>query len=350
MSISAAVALLSEWSSFGAPWPLRAAVAGIVSATLVLLFGGRAIQWLRRFGGETIRRDSPLLHALHQSKAGTPTMGGLIFLVASACALFFAADWEDVQVQTGGILIAGMAAVGFADDYLKRRLTRRGLSSAAKLLGQVAVTAGALAWQAAFADSTSALVGWQLAWAGFVVIASSNAVNLADGLDGLAAGTWTLAAVAMIGAVALAGSGANEMLVFTAALVGAVAGFLKFNRHPAQVFMGDTGALALGGVLGWLAVSAHVEWIWLVVAGVFVIEAISVLLQVGWFRATGRRVLRCAPLHHHFQFLGWPERRIVFRFWVVAGCCALIGLLLANTMPRSNDFEIAKTKVATELR
>jgi phospho-N-acetylmuramoyl-pentapeptide-transferase len=187
---------------------------------------------------------------------------------------------------------------------------------------------------------------WFIPLAILVIVGSSNAVNLTDGLDGLAGGCLVFAIGAMA-IMAYAGGHAglaeylgvariphaNEMVVVAGAMLGGVLGFLWFNCHPAQVFMGDTGSLPLGGLLGLLAVVARQELLLLIVGGVFVVEALSVIIQVGWFRRTGKRVFRCAPLHHHFEFLGWPETRIVVRFWIAGALCALFGMVAMRFMP-----------------
>jgi phospho-N-acetylmuramoyl-pentapeptide-transferase len=239
------------------------------------------------------------------------------------------------------------------DDLAKLRTNSNGLPARTKLAGQVLVaTAVALLLYRHHAGIADGLIlnipllgihvqigPWFVPLAVLAIVGTSNAVNLTDGLDGLAAGCLLFAAAAMGIAVYAAGhagwaeylhvpriAGAGEMTVVAAAMIGGLLGFLWFNCHPAQVFMGDTGSLALGGLLGFLAVAARQELLLLLVGGVFVAEAVSVILQVGYFKWRRRRIFRCAPLHHHFQFQGWPESKIVVRFWIAAMLCAVLGL------------------------
>jgi phospho-N-acetylmuramoyl-pentapeptide-transferase len=297
-------------------------------------------------------------------------------LAGIAVALVLVADLGSRYVQAAFVIAGGFGAVGLADDVLKLRRSR-GLAPRTKLCGQLVVASIAAAMiyaeQAAMpaqsplrldlAGVSLRLGLWFVPLSVVVIVGASNAVNLADGLDGLAGGCLLCAAGAMGVADYLAGhadlaaslglphvAGAGEMAVLAAAMIGAVLGFLWFNCHPAQVFMGDTGSLPLGALLGLLAVVARQEMLLVVVGGVFVAEAASVIVQVGCFKWRRRRVFRCAPLHHHFQFLGWPESRIVTRFWIASALCALLGLGLLKagaTQPREHP---AATAAKPDLR
>ena len=257
----------------------------------------------------------------------------------------------------GFVIAGGFGALGLVDDLLKIRGGTRGLRPRAKLCGQLVIASIAAAMiycqQAAIpnqsplrldlAGASLRLGVWFIPLAIVVIVGASNAVNLADGLDGLAGGCLLFALAAMGVADYLAGcaglaaslglphvAGAEEMAILAAAVIGTLLGFLWFNCHPAQVFMGDTGSLPLGALLGLLAVVARQEALLAVVGGVFVAEAASVILQVGYYKWRKRRIFRCAPLHHHFQFLGWPENRIVTRFWIASALCAFLGLGLVS--------------------
>jgi len=334
---------------------LRAALAALVSFAVALALGPRLIAWLGRRFREPIKSDSPGVRELHRQKQATPTMGGLFLVAGLVLAVLALGDLTNGYLWAAILLAVGLAAVGAVDDLTKLYGRSNGISARAKLLGQFLVAGVAAAavycQHAALPDGlvlripllgTSLWLGyWFIPLATVVMVASSNAVNLADGLDGLAGGCLIFATAAMalvaygsghaewaayLGLARIPGSG--EMTVLAAAMIGALLGFLWFNCHPAQVFMGDTGSLPLGGLLGLLAVVARQELLLVVVAGVFVVEAASVIVQVGWYRWRRRRVLLCAPLHHHFQFLGWPETRIVTRFWIASALCAVLGLAI----------------------
>jgi phospho-N-acetylmuramoyl-pentapeptide-transferase len=267
--------------------------------------------------------------------------------------------WGDVLnvfVVLGLAVTAGLGLLGATDDLTKLRGERRGLSERQKLVGQVALgVVVALGLYAACRDTPYGTklavpmyagylsIGWLLVpWATLVITASSNGVNLADGLDGLASGCLIFAGAA-VGVVDYVGGhsrladylsvpyvpGCGELTVMVGAALGAILGFLWFNCHPAQVFMGDTGSLALGGLLGYGALVPRQELLLVIAGGIFVVEAASVLAQRCYFRATGRRILLCAPLHHHYQFLGWSETKIVVRFWIIA---ALLSILAVATL------------------
>lgn len=331
---------------------LRASLAALLSFALALALGPRLIAWLAARFRETIRRDSPALFALHKDKRATPTMGGLFIVAGLAGATAVFGDLANPLVQTALLVTLGLAAVGAADDVSKWR-GRGGLRARAKLAGQLAVglaaaaalyrylggLEGGLDLHVPLLGTAGTLGFWFVPLAALVIVGASNAVNLADGLDGLAGGCllFSLGAMTVVayacGHAEIAAyldlpkiAGAGELTVVAAGVIGAAMGFLWFNCHPAQVFMGDTGSLPLGGVLGFLAVATRQELLLAIVGGVFVAEAASVILQVGYYKWRKRRLFRCAPLHHHFQLAGWPEGRIVVRFWIASALCAILGL------------------------
>ena len=291
----------------------------------------------------------------HQAKAGTPTMGGVLIVFAVGTTTLLWADLSNPYVWTVLMVTLGYAGIGFADDWIKvRRQRNLGLTTRQKLLLQMLVglaggfAARAAAMPAAHAGSLAApflkdiLLPLGVLYVPFVMVVllgASNAVNLTDGLDGLAVGAIAVAAGTYTLFVYVAGhariaeylrivpvSGSGEVVIFTGAIVGAAIGFLWFNCHPAQVFMGDVGSLALGGGIGIVAVVAKQELLLVLVGGLFVLEAASVLIQVVSYKVRGKRVFRMAPLHHHFELLGWTETQVVVRFWIIAVVFALAGL------------------------
>lgn len=321
----------------------RGLLAGGLAAAIVLLVGRRAIGWLRLVCQEPIKTASPALATLHAHKAFTPSMGGLLILCGWLVSVLLFADLGSRSVHAALMLAAGLAAIGVADDLVKAHSRHRGLGMKAKLSAQAVVALAA----ALLIDGpdhpaclpgvgTIVLGGWFLPFATLVIVGSSNAVNLADGLDGLASGCATataaaLACAALAARTALAdvsAAGEGETVVVALALAGATLAFLWFNRRPARVFMGDSGALPVGGLLGLVAINSGETFLLPIVGAVFVMEAASVILQVGWFRCTGRRLLRCAPLHHHFELMGWSESRIVRAFWAGSLVSSLLGVVL----------------------
>lgn len=349
------------------PWgkiTFRAALAAGISFFAALALGSQMIGWLNRRFREPIVSASPELRELHQHKQATPTMGGLFLVVGLLGATLLMGDWGNHYLPIVLVTLMGLAAVGAADDLIKLSGRGDGLRPRAKLIGQtiVALVAALLLYgvqrdQPGGLDLVVPLVGriGELGWlfvplAILVVVGSSNAVNLTDGLDGLAGGCL-LSATCALALIAYASghsqwaaylnvphlAGAGELVVVAGGLIGGILGFLWFNCHPAQVFMGNTGSLALGGVLGLMAVIVRQELLLITIGGVFVIETMSVVVQVAFHRWTGRRVFRCAPLHHHFQLLGWPEGKIVVRFWIASVLCAVLGLaaLKATSADRS---------------
>jgi phospho-N-acetylmuramoyl-pentapeptide-transferase len=331
----------------------RTAMAVVTALLLSLLLGPRFIALLRRLSvGQAIRDEAP---ERHRGKAGTPTMGGVLILFAWLVPTLLWADLGNPYVWIAVAVALAFGGIGFADDALKvRRAHNRGLSVRLKLGLQVAAAVGAgsvlLALPASWGfEDTVALpffkaaifhLGlWYLPFVALVLVGASNAVNLTDGLDGLAIGSTLIAAATYAIFTYVAGNsvvagylqvpyvrGAGEVAIFCGALVGASLGFLWFNCHPAQVIMGDVGSLALGGAIGMVAVHSKQEIVLVLVGGVFVLEALSVILQVGSFKLRGKRVLRMAPIHHHFELEGWPEPKIIVRFWILAILFALLSL------------------------
>jgi phospho-N-acetylmuramoyl-pentapeptide-transferase len=329
---------------------LGAATTGLL---LVFFFGPMIISALRlkQGKGQPIRADGPASHLL--TKTGTPTMGGLMILFGLFASSLLWASLESPYVWIVLFVTAGFAAIGFYDDYLKvTRQSHLGFSGRARLAAEFAI-----AFVACFAMMRTGAVGatslalpfvngyvvdlgwWFLLFGPFVIVAFGNAVNLTDGLDGLAIVPVMIAA-ATLGLIAyFAGNVlysryllinhipyAGDLIVICGALVGAGVGFLWFNAPPAQIFMGDTGSLALGGLLGATAVAIKHEFVLAIVGGLFVMEALSVVVQVASFKLTGKRVFRMAPIHHHFEQLGWSEPQIVMRFWIIAFVLAMLGL------------------------
>ena len=329
---------------------------GAVMTALLICFvvGPSFIRWLklRQGKGQPIRTDGPQRHVVE--KQGTPTMGGLLILIASVLATLLWADLSNMYVWAVLIVTLSFGLLGLIDDYLK--VTKRsadGVSGRIKLLFQFGVAAIAvmflmrlqpppLTGAVAVPFFKGVLVQLGLAFVLFgatVVVGSSNAVNLTDGLDGLAivpvmiaAGTFLLIAY-LVGNIRFADylqinyvPGTGELSILMGAVIGAGLGFLWFNAPPAMVFMGDTGSLALGGVLGATAVAVKHEIVLIIVGGLFVMEAVSVMVQVVSFKTTGKRVFRMAPIHHHFEQLGWREPTIVIRFWIISVILALVGL------------------------
>ena len=335
----------------------RTVAAAVTAFFLALAFGPRAISWLRGRFREDVKSASGTLDGLHAAKTGTPTMGGLFTVAAVLLGGAIWADPANPLVRAAGLVAASFALLGAADDWVKLRTARRGLTAGEKFAAQfgLAGVAAALlqtALHAAGAATDLALPvgGFSLPlgaafvpWAAAVTVAGSNAVNLTDGLDGLAAGCAVVAAAALTGLCYLAGHslwaahfavphvrGGGELAVVLAALTGANLGFLWFNVYPAQVFMGDTGALSAGALLAFCAVAVRQEVVLLLVGGVFAAEVGSVVLQVGCYKLTGRKPILCSPLHNHFVFRGDPETRIVVRFWIGSAVCAAAAVASLN--------------------
>jgi len=332
----------------------RTGGAILTALAICLLFGGPMIAWLKSVqgAGQPIREDGPESHIV--TKAGTPTMGGVLILVAVTATTLLWSDLGNGFVWVVLLVTLSFGALGFVDDYLKvARRSSNGLSSRVRILIEIVIAAAAAFVIATLSGSETGTslalpffkdvlldLGWFfIVFAVFVIIGASNAVNLTDGLDGLAIGpiiicAMTFGIVAYLSGHAVysdylqlpAVSGAGELAVFCGALVGAGLGFLWFNAPPAMVFMGDTGSLAAGAALGAISVVTKHELVLAIVGGLFVLETVSVIVQVASFKLTGRRVFRMAPIHHHFEKKGWAEPTIVIRFWIIAIVLALIGL------------------------
>ncbi len=308
----------------------------LLAFAVSLFLGPVVIPYLRRLKfGQRVRAVGPRRHL---AKTGTPTMGGVMFILAFTVAtLLYAKKTPILWLALG--LTWGYGLLGLVDDYLKVALNRPlGLKARVKLFGQLllavllglaALELGLGSWVVVpFSSVVIDLGWWYLPFVVLVVLGTANAVNLTDGLDGLAGGA-SMVAFAVYFLLSLA-AGRPELALFCLAVVGGTAGFLRFNLHPAQVFMGDTGSMALGGALAAVAVLTKTELLLVLVGGLFVIEALSVILQVLYFRLTGRRLWRMSPIHHHFELVGWTERQVVYRFWTAALVFGLLGLLGAT--------------------
>ena len=331
----------------------RAGGAFFTALVFGFLFGRPLIDWLRlkQGKGQPIRSDGPQTHF---AKAGTPTMGGLLIISALLTSTLLWARWDNPFVWMVLFVTLSFALLGFADDYAKvTKQTTAGVSGRIRLATGFLVAAIAGVWAAAFhptelsnqlalpffKDALLYLSYFFVPFAMIVIVGAANAVNLTDGLDGLAIMPVMIAA-ATFGAIAYAVGrtdftdylgvhfvpGAGEIAVFCAALIGGGLGFLWYNAPPAAVFMGDTGSLALGGALGAIAVAIKHEIVLAIVGGLFVVEALSVIIQVFVYKRTGRRVFLMAPIHHHFEKRGWAEPQIVIRFWIISLILAMIGL------------------------
>ena len=336
----------------------RAAGAVVTSLMIAFVFGPMVIRRLRRANvGQVVRDVGPETHLV---KAGIPTMGGVLIIFAAGVSTLLWADMTNPYILIALVSLFWMGAIGFLDDYLKVVQGKtRGLIARYKMVGQwtFGLALGAfLIWHPISPHpSTATSVPFFsdvqanffpaafIIFTGFIVSGTSNAVNFTDGLDGLAAGLTAISAVTFgifayiagraewanyLGFFALPGAG--ELTIFAVALAGAAIGFLWFNAHPAEVFMGDTGSLALGGAIGVMAILLKAEFLLAIVGGVFVMEVLSVIVQKSYFRYTrvrfgeGRRVFRMAPIHHHFEKLGWPETKVVTRFWILGILCAML--------------------------
>ena len=313
----------------------KALQALVLAAVVTIILGPPVLALLRRLkAGQAVRSDGPRSHL---AKSGTPTMGGVLFLTGMTAATLILAPPSPLTLSAL-ILTWGYALIGLVDDGLKVILHRPlGLLARQKLGGQVllglAAGVAAMLWLDRGSVVQVPLTGWRwdLGWyypllAALLLVATTNAVNLTDGLDGLAAGITFWVALAY-GFLSLA-LGQREMVTFAMALAGGCLGFLVYNFHPARVFMGDTGSLALGAAIGFLAIMTRTELVLPILGGVYVLEALSVILQVVSFRLTGRRLFRMSPLHHHFELGGWPENRVVFFFWGLAIVLALAGIYI----------------------
>ncbi len=331
----------------------RMAYATVTAMLISFLFGNIFIELLKRYQmKENIRTDGPKTHL---AKEGTPTMGGVLILLAIVIPSLFWADLSNRYIQLILLVTVWMGALGFLDDFMKAKFKgKKGLVARQKFIGQISLglILGTILYlyppDPNFTTSTDLpffknyYLNFGVLYIPFVVLVitgASNAVNLTDGLDGLAIGLVGICALAFAGLCYITGridfsrylniqylQGAGELTVYCGALLGACLGFLWFNANPAKVFMGDTGALALGGALGALSLLVKKEILLVIIGGVFVMEAASVIIQVMYFKATGRRVFKMAPLHHHFELSGWKEQQVVVRFWILGVICALLTL------------------------
>jgi phospho-N-acetylmuramoyl-pentapeptide-transferase len=332
---------------------LRAVLATLTALAISFVIGPAMIRKLTVYKiGQAVRTDGPQTHL---SKAGTPTMGGALILVSIIVSTLLWADMRNAYVWTVIVITTGFGAIGWVDDY--RKVVHRnpkGLSAKAKFFWQSVIALGAvsyIAFSVTLPAQTELIVPFfksvaiPLGAFGFIVLAylvivgTSNAVNLTDGLDGLAIMPTVMVASALALFAYVAGHavfskylalpyipGAGELAVFCAAIAGAGLAFLWFNAYPAEVFMGDVGALALGGALGAVAVIVRQEIVLFIMGGVFVVETISVMLQVASFKLTGKRIFRMAPLHHHYELKGWKETQVVVRFWIITMILVLVGI------------------------
>jgi len=329
---------------------LRGVYAALTTLFLCYILGGKIIEKLRAIKfGQSIRDDGP---STHLKKSGTPTMGGLLIIFSVTISMLLWQNFHDFKVTLAMISFLAFGLVGFADDYLKiKKHNSDGLSARAKLIFQFIISLGVtLAVYYVDKDSTQLylpflkkpVVDLGVYWIPFGVLllmGESNAVNLTDGLDGLASGLLIFVFAALAILTYITGrtdyseylkipyvEGAGELTVLCLALLGACVGFLWFNSHPAEVFMGDVGSLSLGGVAAVIALTIRKEILLLIIGGVFVLEAASVIIQVCCFKLIKRRVFKMSPLHHHFELSGWAETKVVTRFWILGGLFAMIAL------------------------
>jgi phospho-N-acetylmuramoyl-pentapeptide-transferase len=343
---------------------VKSALAAVTALIFSLLIGPKIIRLLRQHQlGEEIREDGP---PGHLTKKGTPTMGGLIIILSIVLAVVLWADIFNIYVFLIFTATLFMAGIGFIDDYLKTvKKIKRGLISRYKLIGQISlgIFLGSVIYFHPFFDgihSNTSIPFFKnleidfgvlyILFITFVVTGSSNAVNLTDGLDGLATGLAAIAFLAFTGMCYVTGHvrfsdylniiylpGTEELTVFCMAVLGAAVGFLWYNSHPAEIFMGDTGSLALGGALGTVAILIKKELLLVIIGGVFFCEVLSVIIQTTYFKYTrrkygaGKRVFKMAPIHHHFELLGWDESKVVVRFWIIGILLALLTLTTFKT-------------------
>ncbi len=337
----------------------RIGLAAVVSFLAAVLLGPRCIAWLRGRFSERIDSASSRLNELHAAKAGTPSMGGVFVALAIVISVLVFGNLANARVQLALFVTVTFTALGCLDDWIKLTTQKRGLTARQKLFGQCLLSAITAAWlfhiQSDSPQGTAFV--WPMGfgafplgvvfipWAMLVMVGTSNAVNLTDGLDGLAAGCTLFAGSAITMTIYLSGHrelasylgiphfiGVGELAVPLSAMVGAVLGFLWFNVHPAQVFMGDAGSLPLGALLAVGALATRQEVLLVIVGGVFVAETLSVILQVGSNRLRGKKILACSPLHNHFVFAQVPETRIVVRFWIISAILAILGLVSLKSL------------------
>jgi len=332
----------------------RTALAAVTSFLLAILIGPTAIKWLRTHCGERIDSASETLNRLHANKQYTPTMGGLFIMASLITSTLVWGDLSNRYVQIGLFIAITFTALGAIDDWIKLSTTKRGLKARQKLAVQFALGIVAAIWL--YFEQKTKLYGLELVWpigastlwlgmglipwAAFVIVGTSNGVNLTDGLDGLATGCAIFAGTAFVALTYLAGHhtlanylsipfmpGCGELSIVIGSLVGAMLGFLWFNCYPAQVFMGDTGSLPIGALLALAALVTRQEILLVIIGGIFVIETLSVIIQISCYRLTGKRLIACSPLHNHFVFRGVHEIKIVTRFWIGSALLAILGMV-----------------------
>lgn len=333
----------------------RSAMAATTAFFISLILGPIIIGQLKKLKvGEKINKgDSASLDKLHSLKDGTPTMGGILILIAMIVSVLLWADLTNQLIIRCLLVTVWLGITGFMDDYLKQvKKKSKGLTATSKITSQIILglilgtilfldPANSIKLDIPFLKDVSFDLGiFYILFVILVIAGSSNAVNLTDGLDGLAIGNVIMAAVTFSVLSYVSGNikfsqylyipyieGAGELTVFCASILGAGLGFLWFNCYPASIFMGDVGSLALGGALGAVALFIKKELLLIIVGGIFVLEALSVILQVASFKLTKKRIFKIAPLHHHFQFLGWPESKVIVRFWIIASLLALLTIV-----------------------
>ncbi|MFH1228354.1 MAG: phospho-N-acetylmuramoyl-pentapeptide-transferase [Planctomycetota bacterium] len=336
----------------------RAGIAAVGAFLLCVILMPSLIRYLksRKISERTDKKDSEKLKQMHLTKANTPTMGGIVVILIVLLLTVLLARLDDIFVINTILAVLGLALLGYWDDLIKLRSAKSGVSKSFKLLCQgiigLAVGIGFYMYFQKYLPSgtqlhipifkeTIELGIFYPVFAALVIVASSNAVNLTDGLDGLVTGCLLIAGLAYLVMVYISGRmdytaylnvpyvpGSGELTIFAAAMVGSCLAFLWFNGFPAEIFMGNVGAVPLGGALGMLALASKQELVLFLVGAIFVMEALSVLLQVLSFRTTGKRIFKIAPLHHHYEFNGWSEPKIVLRFWIAAAVIALIALAM----------------------
>jgi phospho-N-acetylmuramoyl-pentapeptide-transferase len=329
----------------------RGAYAALTTLLICFVFGGRIIEVLRGLKiGQSVREDGPTTHL---AKTGTPTMGGVFIIISVLISMLFWGDLDNKMIWIAMGAFAAFGVIGFMDDYLKvSRHNSEGLPAWGKLAGQfaIAITVVLILYFSGIENITALYIpffknpvidmGWL--WIPFgvlLIVGESNAVNISDGLDGLLAGLLILVFITLAILTYISGRtdysaylgipyipGAGELTVFCLAAAGACIGFLWFNAHPAEVFMGDVGSLSLGGVVAVISLIIKKEILILVIGGVFVLEIASVMIQVAYYKLRKKRVFKMAPLHHHFELVGWPETKVVIRFWILGGLFAIIAL------------------------
>ncbi|HLR59353.1 MAG TPA: phospho-N-acetylmuramoyl-pentapeptide-transferase [Pseudogracilibacillus sp.] len=310
----------------------------IITSILLLVF----IPYLKRLKfGQSIREDGP---ESHLSKSGTPTMGGLMIVIGVLITLFILSLFSNeitlnVEFWLLTLVLLGFGLLGFLDDFIKIGFKRNlGLTSLQKLIGQIVIAIIFYGVMKQYNLGTAISIPgtdfeWELGWFYAILVivmlvGASNAVNLTDGLDGLLAGTASVAFGAFAFILATVQTDDTMLVTFSMAIVGALLGFLIFNAHPAKIFMGDTGSLALGATIAAIAILSHLEILLVIIGGVFVIETLSVILQVASFKTTGKRIFKMSPIHHHFELGGWSEWRVVITFWFAGILFAIIGIII----------------------